>query len=139
MSRAAAFLARRDRFESEVRTHLTDFPDEEVESVIQKLIQRGFIDDKRVARLVLNSYTGKRSAGNDFLANVLADRGCDPNVAAALIKSLEESDPEIERALVALDARGGNPSPATAARWLASRGFRDDVIESVLSDRFTED
>lgn len=136
LARAGAFLARKERFENEVRAHLADFTQNEVDEAVRQLRDRRFLDDHRAGRNLLATYAGKRSAGNEFLLAALIDRGCEAAIAAQLITELEERESESQRARTALNARGPGLKPATAARFLASRGFSEESIEQALEDHF---
>lgn len=128
-------LKTNDRFESEIRLFLGDFPADSIESVILFLKERRIIDDTRTTLSLVGRYSGRRSVGLEKLRAELLKRGAsEETIEMALEGSL---DGESDKMLEALSAKfsPGDNARAKAARFLYSRGFPEDEIESVL-DRF---
>lgn len=124
-----------DRFESEVRTALRRFPEDIVSRVVAELTQRGFLNDGRTLSGVVARNQGRRAVGDALLTERLARKGIDEaSVQDALIDALPEPE-RIREILI----RKYQPTddPAKAGRFLYSRGFSEDAIESALADYFT--
>ena len=128
-------LKTRDRFESEIRLFLVEFPTESVERVIRFLKERRIIDDTKTTFSLVERYSGRRSIGLEKLRAELVERGApEETIDVALGNSaVGEGDKMLE----ALSAKfsPGDGARAKAARFLFSRGFPEEEIESAL-DRF---
>jgi SOS response regulatory protein OraA/RecX len=128
-------LKLKDRFESEIRLFLTEYPSPVVDRAISFLKERRIIDDRKTTINLVESYSGKRSIGSEKLRAELQERGApEETIEAVFCELLSE---ERERMLDALTAKYSPEtcSRAKAARLLYSRGFPEEEIESVL-DRF---
>jgi len=128
-------LKTKDRFESEVRLFLADFPTQTTDRVIRFLKDRRIIDDTKTTLNLVERYSGKRSIGTEKLRAELLERGAPEETIDAVLGEL--FDEERQRMLEALTAKftPADGSRAKAARFLFSRGFPEEEIESVL-DRF---
>ncbi|MDR3691359.1 MAG: regulatory protein RecX [Fimbriimonas sp.] len=123
-----------DRFESEIRAFLSDFSSEAVDDVITYLKGRRIIDDTRTIQNLVERYSGKRSIGTEKLRAELLERGAPEEIVDTVMASRIAS--ESSKMLEVLSAKFTPAvSRAKAARFLYSRGFPDEEIESVL-DRF---
>jgi len=128
-------LKSKDRFELEIRTFLAEFPAHIVDRVITFLKERRIIDDRKTTLSLVERYSGKRSVGLEKLRAELLERGAPEDTIDAIAG--EVLGDERQRMLDALSAKF-SPSDglrAKAARFLFSRGFPEEEIESVL-DRF---
>jgi len=128
-------LKTKDRFESEIRLFLVEFPTESVERVIRFLKERRIIDDTKTTLSLIERYTGRRSVGSEKLRAELLERGASEEIInLALVGT---STGEQDKMLEALSAKFSpeEKARAKAARFLFSRGFPEEEIESVL-DRF---
>ena len=125
----------KDRFESEVRSFLADFPTDSIERVIRFLKERRIIDDTKTTLSLIERYSGKRAIGLEKLRAELLERGAPEETISSLLS--DHSEGERERMLTALTAKfsPGDDARAKAARFLFSRGFTEDEIEPAL-DRF---
>ena len=128
-------LRAKDRFESEIRGFLEDFPAEIIESVIQILKERRIIEDTRTTINLVERNSGKRSIGQEKLCAELLERGAPEETIHTALRS--SSANEGENILDVLSAKflPERFERAKAARYLFSRGFKEDDIESAL-DRF---
>ena len=128
-------LKTKDRFESEIRLFLAEFPTESTDRVIRFLKDRRIIDDTKTTLNLIERYSGKRAVGSEKLRAELIERGApEETVDAALGELLNEDRQRMYEALTAKFSPGDN-SRAKAARFLFSRGFPEDEIEGAL-DRF---
>lgn len=112
-------LKARDRFESELRREFgaeTGF-----EASLERLKAQGMVDDGRTAETLIRA---KSPASRAFLESLLAERGVE---AGELLADHDDLAAAREIAV----KRRGEP-PARIARYLASKGFDADTIESAL-------
>ena len=129
-------LKRQDLTILEVSVRLEcEFDAETIEETIHFLTDNNLIDDLRYARNAIERNEGKRAIGDQALRDKLETRGVPTEVINSLM--LEVDQDELSRALVLVDAKfSGSKSPGRVARFLSSRGFSDDTIETIL-DRIT--
>lgn len=127
-------LRSRDRFEKEVRVFLSEFTPDTVDRVIEFLKDRRIIDDTKTTQTLIERHTGKRLVGIERLRAELMERGA-PEETIDAVLGASNSDERLKM----LEALSAKFTPADsrvkAARFLFSRGFPDEEIESVL-DRF---
>jgi len=82
---AYRFISRRERTEMELRSRLqrADLGADEIESAVAELIEFGYIDDARYARLFTQDRRALDAWGSDRIVRVLRERG----VASELISA----------------------------------------------------
>jgi SOS response regulatory protein OraA/RecX len=120
-----------DRFESEVRGWLADYPNDVSERVVAFLHEHRMLNDQRAARAVADKNAHK---GRLALEHELQRRG----VAAETIEAVLPDD-EVERARVRelLTKRfAQDDDPRKAARFLLSRGFQEDTVRESVERYF---
>jgi len=134
MELALRKLKTKDRYEAEVRSFLSEFDEDTVERVIRFLIDRRIIDDTKTTQNLTERNTGKRLVSLEKLRAELLERGAPEETLDAVIGQDFENKCS---GMLYLLARKFSPtdSRAKAARFLYSRGFSEEEIESVL-DRF---
>ncbi len=141
MDHAALDLALRklrtaDRFESEMRGFLADAGHDEgvADEVVAHLKGRKILDDERTIKSLIERRSGRRSVGDEKLRAELLARGAPEEMVGEALAASEEG--ETERMQEALKGKfGPGDSRAKGARFLSSRGFSEEAIESAL-DRF---
>ena len=124
LAKASRLIARRDLSEAGLREELRRrrvAPAAEGETV-SKLVAAGAVDDERLAFRRAEFLT-ERGAGDLMVRADLESRGIAPTVIERAVEALPR---EHERARGIVESRG--PGPATA-RYLARKGFGDDVLE----------
>jgi regulatory protein len=94
--------------------------------VVERLVRAALVDDRRYAE-TRASTLADRGAGNDRIRHELAFAGVEDDVADAVIESLAS---EAERAQRIVARRGAS---AKTARYLAGKGFSDDVVHGVVA------
>ncbi len=131
---ALKHLARRDRFESEIRAHLSGYPEEVRDQVVGHLTRKRILDDGRAAAALVRSREGRRAIGISALRQELQLRGA----SAQVIEALPIETTELQRALGVLESKfSRRPSDrARAGRLLARRGFEEEDIDSALEAFF---
>jgi SOS response regulatory protein OraA/RecX len=97
------------------------------EGALDTLARAGLVDDSRFALNRAQTLAG-RGWGNAAIRTDLERHGLDGEPVAEAIAALE---PEPERAREHASRRGGG---LRAARWLASRGFDADALESLVAE-----
>jgi len=121
-------LRTRDRFAAEIRADLaTSFDDGTCRAVIDRLIQRGLVDDVRLIRTLIEANRGKKSVSIEELRRRCTERGACAN-ALELLADADEPSLEVLLQRFEHTARGR----ARAYRFLASRGFSEDDIVAAL-------
>jgi regulatory protein len=117
---AYAFLNRRDRTISEVRSHLQrkGIGAELAEASIARLIDQGFLDDGRFAQLFVADKRGLEEWGSERIRRGLLARGIERELAEVVLEQTPDDQPieetELGRALALLRRRF--PSPASDRR-----------------------
>ncbi|OGE73739.1 MAG: hypothetical protein A3I07_03380 [Candidatus Doudnabacteria bacterium RIFCSPLOWO2_02_FULL_42_9] len=109
------------------------FSREEVEGVIQKLQEENLIDNDRFVQLYLDELLRNKTYGFYGLKSKLMQRGIASNEAEAALKANLTFELELELAKKVLNKSGNLPKPKIAQR-LSSKGFRNDVIRTILQD-----
>lgn len=111
---AYRYLSRRERTVEEVRRHLIGHAVDQagVEAAIAALIERGYLDDERFARLFVQDKRSLEQWGSERIGRDLEARGIDREVVeAALAHEAEaEGGGDLERALALLRRRFPSPS-----------------------------
>lgn len=127
-------LGARDRFSSEIREALSEFQLEVVDQVIEHLSSKGILNDRRLVQSRLANNDGRRAVGNDLLLQKLVQQGAPEHLVTECLG--ERSTDEVENAVAALAAKLSPDAPrGKAGRFLVSRGFSEEAVESAL-DRY---
>jgi len=133
--RALRLLAARPRSRAKLRELLLDRGHAigEVDAALARAGELGYLDDRAFARQRAEGLLG-RYAGAAVEAKLVAD-GVAPDLAREAITSARPDDGRLARAL--LEQRFGPPpftgkAAARAARFLAGRGFGEELIERLL-------
>lgn len=114
---ALRFLNRRERTVAEVRARLerAELPAEEVEPVLCELVELGYLDDARYARVFAEDKRNLEGWGRERIEQVLRDRGVDRALIGAALAAVEaeaeaNGEGEYERAASLLRRRFPRPS-----------------------------
>jgi regulatory protein len=130
---ALKFLGLRARFANEIRRHLETkgYDEDSIQYVLGFLIERRLVNDEATTKAVIERSSGKRAVGLRQLRAELERLGAPENVIAQHLAGIDVN--EAERALDALKAKyKAGAERAKAGRFLYSRGFAEEVIESAL-------
>jgi regulatory protein len=95
-------------------------------AVVEKLVRTALVDDRRYAESRAAALAG-RGAGNERIRHELIFAGIEAEVAEGVIEALES---EAERAERIVERRGLSPK---TARYLAGKGFSEDVVHAVVA------
>lgn len=126
-----------DRFESEVRRALADFSPETTDKVVQHLREKRVLNDQRLAGALVERNVGRSAIGANKLRAKLETRGAPDSEVEAALASAAEKEPELATNLLVAKFPGRiEGDRARAGRFLFSRGFDEDVVESALAAHF---
>ena len=134
--RALRLLSTREHSRAELERKLAKFEEEPgaLAKVLDSLTTKDFINEGRVVESVL--YRRSAKLGAQRIKQELKAKGLEPEAVAEAVTLLRAS--ELERAREVWRKKFGTP-PADAAergkqmRFLASRGFGGDTIQTVVS------
>lgn len=142
--RALRLLAIRDRTTAELRQRLLrdGFDETEVESVLQWLLERNFLDDGRTAQLHVENRNRFRPLGRKALEFELKQKGVAEPIVENVLNSLEE-DYRLAKDLAEQRLRRWSHYPGDRQRqklgsFLARRGFSWEVVRRVFNEVFSE-
>jgi regulatory protein len=141
LEQALKFLRARDRFSAEVASHLLarGYGAEATATVLDHLVRRKLIDDRRTIQNLVARMSGRRAAGIEKLRAELAKRGAPEEIVD---ECLTQITPEDQRRAM-FDVLRAKMQPtddrARGARLLLSRGFSEDDIEGALDEFFQTD
>jgi regulatory protein len=134
---AYAYLNKRERTEAEVRARLerAEVRGEEVDVVIAELLEFGYIDDARYARVFTEDKRTLEAWGNERIAQTLRERG----VERELIEAALAEGGELDRAIALL----GQRFPAGPAEQrdrerafgvLARKGYESETASDAIKE-----
>ena len=133
--RALRALAARERSRAELERKLIGYEEApgQLCQVLDDLQAKGFISEQRVAESVIHSRAAKLGAAR--IRRELQVKGLAPDLIAEMLATLKPTEVARARSIwqqrfgaVALDLRARSKQ----ARFLAARGFGEDVIRRVL-------
>ena len=146
--RALRYLAQREHSRVELQRKLARFVEprldvsaaEQINTVLDELEQKGFLNEQRAAESIVNS-KGARLGGRR-LKQIMAARGITPDLAGPLLAQARST--EFERARELWRRKFGEPAVDAAARakqvrFLLGRGFEGDVIRRVVRGSADDD
>jgi SOS response regulatory protein OraA/RecX len=131
-------LVRRARLSREIATKLRakSFSEAEIEATLSCLARNGLIDDDKTISQHVESKAGRRSVGAAKLRAELLSRGASEQQVEASFAAWDDKD-ELKAMFEALAGRSWNPNDRNrAGRFLASRGFDEELIETALGWQF---
>ncbi|MFN3729715.1 MAG: regulatory protein RecX [Fimbriimonadaceae bacterium] len=132
MRAALDWLRFGDRFEVEVQARLGSrgFTPETIALAIAHLVRRRMVDDRTTILRLMERHSGKRAIGIERFRFTARERGAPSEILDECLEAWS-GDVEVTRAAEALQA-SGKTGVASAARFLASRGFEESVIEEAV-------
>jgi regulatory protein len=151
---AYAFVNRRERTVAEVRARLVraEVPEDEIDAVIAELLEFGYVDDARYARVFTEDKRTLDAWGNERIARTLRERGVERElIELALAErpqgdgfgadgaSGPEADGELERAVALLSQRfpSGPDTPRDRERAfgvLARKGYESEMAADAVRE-----
>lgn len=134
---AYAYLNKRERTVAEVRARLerAEVGGEEVEMVIAELLELGYLDDARYARVFTQDKRALEAWGSERIARALRERG----VERELIEAALAEEGELERAVALLGRRfpAGPVDPRDRERAfgvLARKGYESETAADAVRE-----
>ncbi len=129
---ALKMLKRQDLTIQEVKTRLEcKFESSQVHQTILFLTENRLLDDLRYARNAIERNEGRQAIGDQALKDKLESRGVPVEVIQDLMTEVDQD--ELNRALILIESKfSGSNSPGRISRFLFSRGFSEDTIETIL-------
>lgn len=135
--RAVRFLSYRPRSIEEVRRHLVkkEVPDSLIAIVIERLRQRGYVDDAEFARYWLSNRARFKPMGLRALRYELRQKGIDDDIINALLAEVDEDESAYRAAQARLSRYQGYTRQAFRQKLgalLRRRGFGEFAINDVV-------
>jgi len=134
--RALGFLSRREYSRQELKRKLAPHAEDrdEVESLLDDFVQRGWLSEVRFTEQIVHARSGK--FGAQRIAHELKEKGVSAEAVAAVLPQLKEI--ELETARAVWDKKFGSlpkdgKDRAKQTRFLMSRGFSLNIIGKLLS------
>ena len=122
LKEAIAFLARKPRFEAELRAWLG----EDGAELLPKL--KPYLNDALTLDTYIRAHEGRSAMGRMRMTDELSERGCPMPLVECALETLPS---ETERARILLGAHGRDLSPRSA-RFLISRGFDEETVRELI-------
>ena len=137
--RAVRYLARFDRTVAQVERFLTSkgASRAQVTQVISRLSALRYLDDRAYAARWVETTLARRPMGRDRLKSELMAKGLGETLADdAIVDGLDGLDEEtLARRALRLKGRGGGKTRQRTVSLLRQRGFREETIERIISNR----
>lgn len=117
----------------QARLERAELPADELEAAVAELVELGYLDDGRYARVFAEDKRNLEDWGSERIERVLVERGVErPLIAAALAGVFGEGEGEDERALALLTRRFPEPSADPREREralgvLIRKGYDSDL------------
>jgi regulatory protein len=147
---AYAFLNKRERTEAEVRARLerAEVPGDEIDSVLAELLEFGYLDDARYARVFTQDKRTLEAWGNERIARTLRERGVERDLIEAALaegggqdrdEGAGDAGSELDRAVALLGQRfpGGPGEPRDRERAfgvLARKGYESETASDAVRE-----
>ncbi|HTW13075.1 MAG TPA: RecX family transcriptional regulator [Solirubrobacteraceae bacterium] len=141
MAVAYRYLNRRERTVAEVRARLeqAEIGAEEIEAVVGELLEFGYLDDARYARVFAQDKRTLEQWGEERIVRALRERGIDRELIAAAVGELSDSSEESEldraSALLAQRLPAGPAQPRDRDRafgMLVRKGYDSEVAADAV-------
>lgn len=117
----------------QARLERAELPADEIETAVAELVELGYLDDGRYARVFAEDKRNLEDWGSERIERVLVERGVErPLIAAALAGVFGDREGEGERALTLLTRRFPQPSADPREREralgvLIRKGYDSDL------------
>jgi regulatory protein len=139
---AYAFVNKRERTEAEVRARLerAEIRSDEIEIVVAELLEFGYLDDARYARVFTEDKRNLEAWGSERIARALRERGVERGlIEAALAQTEPTEEGELGRAIALLGQRfpAGPAEPRDRERAfgvLARKGYESETASDAVRE-----
>jgi regulatory protein len=139
LGRGYRFLNRRDRTVAEMRAHLERYESDRaaVQAAIEILMDGGYLDDARYARLFAQDKRELEQWGPDRIRRTLLERGLERELVEAVLGARDPDD-ELEQALTLLRRRFPSPPRERRERdralgMLLRKGYDSELALDALA------
>ena len=137
---AVRYLARFDRTAAQVERFLTSkgASSTQTKRVVSRLSALRYLDDRAYATRWVETMMARRPTGREGLKSGLLTKGLSETLVNEVIgEALQDVDEEIlaRRALQRRRRNGHRLRPRQTASFLRQRGFAEETIERIISDR----
>lgn len=129
-----------------IRLKKLGFDESTQQRTIDRLIQRGLLDDEAFGRALIDELILRRSAGANLLRHKLLEKGLETSLVTKLVAEVAESDDPYSRALVLARIKlADSTSLALPTRrrrlygQLTRRGFDLETAEAVVNELLGQD
>lgn len=144
-NKAMSILNRTAISEKKLREKLSDYSDEIVDEVINKLKEYGFINDKDLARRIANDNSNISRFGKNKIRQNLYRKGISKDDIDEAVEEIDSNE-QYENALYLARKRYKNLKGEDnrkvyqkLTQHLAYKGFSYDIIKSVIQEVMNED
>ncbi len=139
-ARTLEWVLMRPRSIKETRDHLRlkriekhyEYTDEDIDVVIDKLITKRYLDDRRFAQWFIDNRHTSKGASRRRLTSELSVKGISPALIDEVVTASSRSD-ESEIAKI-ITRRANRSTPEKLLRYLVSHGFSYDLAKSAIDD-----
>ena len=148
LSAAGRRLNRQATTVRQMRTRLNElgFDESTQQRTIDRLIQRGLLDDEAFGRALIDELILRRSAGANLLRHKLLAKGLEASLVVKLVTEVTESDDPYSRALALARVKlADSTSLALPTRrrrlygQLTRRGYDLETVEAVINELLGQD
>jgi len=138
---AYAYLNKRERTVAEVRARLerAEIREDEIDRVLAELIEFGYLDDARYARVFTEDRRALDAWGNERIARALRERGVERDLIDTALAETSAADDQHERAVALLNQRF--PSGPAVQRdrerafgLLVRKGYESETAADAVRD-----
>jgi regulatory protein len=141
LATAYRYLNRRERTQAEMRARLSRASADpaDVERALEILLEQGYVDDARFARLFAQDRRELDQWGSDRIRHTLLARGVDRELVDDALDDQSGNDGERERAVALLRRRFPSPPRDRREReralgMLLRRGYDSDLALEAIAD-----
>lgn len=113
------------------------FSPEDIDKVIEKLSQKGYLDDRKFAEWYIENRNLKKGASRRRLETELTKKGIEKSLISELLAASPRSDAEEIKKIII--KKGPKLPKEKLLRRLVSQGFPYDLSKSLLEDYFGAD
>jgi regulatory protein len=139
-AKALNYLSYRPRSVYEVKQYLAmkEVSKEAIEQIINRLAEKGYLDDYSFARKWVNDRNRLKPRGINFLKAELRQKGIDDSTIEEVLSEIDKEE-EIEKAMqigrkkmIRLKSQPWHDVRPKIGRYLSQKGFTMDVILEIL-------
>ncbi len=128
--RALEWVLTRPRSEREVRDYLKRKETKLVDSIVQQLISKGYVDDRRFAEFWVENRFVKKGVSRRRLMMELRQKGISQEIIDEVIDGRDESE-EIRKMIM---RKKNKYTEEKLMQYLCRQGFKYDKVKEVLDD-----